>query len=229
MDLPEEQTRTAVAVLNALQCVLIDDVGIETALHAWEFWDVCWADRAAHPLLDTVWRRLRAPLKRKTTMGEYGHMYTWLGDRLHSYDDLPSDVYRYHCLLDGTPDTEPAGSIWHKYGLIHRENDLPAHVHDQCDEEWYCRGVKHRDSGGPAVVGHGCRVWYHRGEVHRGGGLPAVVYPGGRVVYYVRGVRQYRPCPAYGTDATSAATSATTVETTDTPAGHRHKRQCTTK
>lgn len=71
---------------------------------------------------------------------------TFFRNLLHSENDIPAMV------------VENVSSTWYKYGLIHRENDKPAHIN-------ICGGVS--------------RYWYKNGKLHRGNGRPAILRKGG--------------------------------------------------
>jgi antitoxin component YwqK of YwqJK toxin-antitoxin module len=50
---------------------------------------------------------------------------------LHSYDDKPSLTYN-------------GDLYWHKDGLLHRDNDLPSIIMNNCDKYWHINGIPSR-------------------------------------------------------------------------------------
>ena len=84
-----------------------------------------------------------------------GFLRTYLNGKLHSFDDKPSRVS-----YDGKI------KIWHKNGVIHRENDKPAVIKDIVQitssgtekhisiQDWYKNGVSHRGNDKPAGIRH---------------------------------------------------------------------------
>lgn len=83
---------------------------------------------------------------------------------LHSYNDQPSEIYKG--IID----------VWHKYGKLHRDNDLPARIHHKSGyKAWYKNGKLHRDNDLPAEIDNFNKKWYRNGKLHRDNDLPAVI------------------------------------------------------
>lgn len=129
---------------------------------------------------------------------------------LHSFDWLPSRVfeergYRY--------------TYYHKNGVLHRENNLPAlsivnDIYETYSHTHYLNGVVHngvlpaqygsnglikymvngklhRDGDAPAHISKDDKIreWWVNGKRHRAGGKPAVMWDNGDVEYWVDGVQ----------------------------------------
>jgi len=87
---------------------------------------------------------------------------------------------------------------------IYRDNDKPAVILYNGNQEWYKDGVLHRDKGPAVICGHagyhrdpnnlditwplGTNFWYKHGVLHRDGG-PAVVYKNGNVEWWMYGIK----------------------------------------
>ena len=86
----------------------------------------------------------------------YGDVRTYLNDRLHSFNDLPAVHYN-----------DDKYNAWYKYGLLHRDNDLPAVISHNV-REWRVNGKLHRDNNRPAFkdIG-GTKCWYLHGRYQR--------------------------------------------------------------
>ena len=69
---------------------------------------------------------------------------------LHSYDDLPANVYW-------------GNFEWYKNGLLHRDGDLPAYISARGDLEYYQNGKRHRDNGPAVIRKNGTCSWYKHG------------------------------------------------------------------
>lgn len=91
--------------------------------------------------------------------------------------------------------------------LLHRDNDLPAHIALQNDpenrvvlESWYQNGQRHRSGDQPADINHitGEQIWWVEGSLHRDHDRPAVVSPEMRQ-WYTRGVKTRIGAPAVET------------------------------
>lgn len=49
--------------------------------------------------------------------------------------------------------TEHGTLIWYnEFGQIHRDNDLPAMIYADGDQEWFVNDRKHRENNLPAVI-----------------------------------------------------------------------------
>lgn len=71
---------------------------------------------------------------------------------------------------------ESGTKVWYLNGCIHRDDDLPAVVHEDGTRMWHQRGLRHRDNDQPAVMdADGTRIWYQNGKKHRADGRPAVI------------------------------------------------------
>lgn len=91
-------------------------------------------------------------------------MLTIKNNKLNSIDDKPSlvnlDLNRF---------------VWHKNGLLHRDNDLPAVIENE-GREWYQNDLLHRDNDLPAIEKtNGDKEWYQNGLFHRDNDLPAII------------------------------------------------------
>lgn len=99
---------------------------------------------------------------------------SYLYRRLHSFDDQP--IVKNNV------------SMWHKNGVYHRDNDLPAMIdHSKQKSFWYINGQLHRENDLPAIESPYLRKWYHRGNLHRNGDLPAVIINKNKTEYWKNG------------------------------------------
>ena len=147
---------------------------------------------AQHPLLlrcissraviDLVYRRA------STT----GALQRYHGD---SNNDVDSSVFWVAHSLQGAmkpADAPPAlvvhavqGAVvvkqrWYRYGLLHRDADLPASIdHDKGLRKWFRDGKLHRDNDLPAWIyrsnADNHQEWYRNGVLHRDSDLPAYI------------------------------------------------------
>ena len=63
------------------------------------------------------------------------------------------------------------------FGLLHRDNDLPALDYPDGEKRWYQNGKEHRDNDRPAVeLPDGSKSWLINGQRHRNNGLPAIIW-----------------------------------------------------
>jgi len=54
---------------------------------------------------------------------------------------------------------------YNKAGKLHRENDLPAVMHEDGSREWYINGKRHRENDMPAIIREdGSKEWFVNGE-----------------------------------------------------------------
>ena len=60
------------------------------------------------------------------------------------------------------------------FGLLHREDDLPAFIDEDGSQHWFKIGLLHRDNDLPAFIytTYG-KYWYKHGEIYRDGDLPS--------------------------------------------------------
>jgi hypothetical protein len=83
---------------------------------------------------------------------------------------------------------------WYQNGLLHRDNDLPAMIYSNGSKCWYQNDLRHRDNDLPAVIYfNGNQYWYQNGLHHRDNDLPAVIQPNGAQYWYVNGLC-YKHC-----------------------------------
>lgn len=70
-------------------------------------------------------------------------------------------------------------SYWYKGGVLHRDNDLPAHININGLQQWYQNGLLHRISGGPTSITDTEHIlikrWHYKDKSHRDGDLPAYI------------------------------------------------------
>lgn len=100
--------------------------------------------------------------------------------KLHSFHDNPS-VMVINGIMMGD-------KLWHKCGVLHRDNDKPAIILDNGDKFWYSNGKHHRGGDEPAkVFVNGKKEWYKNDKLHRDNGKPAVEYNDGRTLWYENG------------------------------------------
>ena len=79
---------------------------------------------------------------------------------------------------------------WHKNGLLHRDNDLPAVIHRDGTKQWYQNGLLHRDNDLPAMIySNGSKCWYQNDLLHRENDLPAGIYQNGDLFWFKNGLR----------------------------------------
>jgi hypothetical protein len=90
---------------------------------------------------------------------------------------LPDGEYHSPDIMTPSTVTPQGKEIWHRHGVKHRGNDLPAVVKPNGDLEWYCGGIRHRDRGPAVVKANGRQEWYHHGKRHRDGDRPAIAAP----------------------------------------------------
>ena len=77
---------------------------------------------------------------------------------------------------------------WYRHGKLHRDGDMPAIVHSDGSQEWYQHGELHRDNDLPAVIRpSGSQKWYQHGMLHRDGDMPAIVSPNNYEMWYQHG------------------------------------------
>lgn len=127
--------------------------------------------------------------------------YTYLDKNctvLHSFDDNPSCKSRNK-------------SEWYRNGKLHRENDLPARLITDDNEQptleaYFYNGKFHRENDEPAYIVTNCyKIWYNHGDIqhilwndgaekwfkngllHREGGLPALIHADGTNEYFEYG------------------------------------------
>lgn len=107
------------------------------------------------------------------------NLYQWIASR-QVLVTLPPDNYtKSKCLVDGmlhslssdenhyarfVEQNGASAKEWYCYGRLHRDNDLPAHVHSCGYKAWYRYGSWHREGGGPAqIFQDGRRKWHLNG------------------------------------------------------------------
>ena len=78
---------------------------------------------------------------------------------------------------------------WYYKNKIHRDNDLPAVIRSNGDQEWYQNGKLHRDNDLPAIINVNNSViwyerWYQHGKLHNTTG-PARIKENGKTEYYI--------------------------------------------
>lgn len=73
-------------------------------------------------------------------------------------------------------------------GKLHRDNDLPAVIRTNGDQEWYQNDQLHRDNDLPAIIQNGDQLWYKHGVIHRDNDLPAFVWANGYQGWYQDGL-----------------------------------------
>jgi hypothetical protein len=74
---------------------------------------------------------------------------------------------------------------WFCNGKLHRDNDLPALVHENVNiQKWYRNGKLHRYKDKPAVIINGTYEWYLNGKRHRNGDKPACIWNSGTQEWY---------------------------------------------
>lgn len=101
---------------------------------------------------------------------------TYLFGYLHSFNDEPAEVYQY-------------GNKWYYNGSYHRENDLPAVIWDNGDQEWWYNGKQHRENDLPAIMyNDGYKCWWYKGKRHRENNLHAIIYSSGEKEWWYEGV-----------------------------------------
>lgn len=81
---------------------------------------------------------------------------------------------------------EDGTTVWlNKDGSLHRDNDLPAKIFANGDQEWYQNGRQHRDGDLPAGIDvDGCKYWYKSSRLHREGDQPALIDENGAQYWY---------------------------------------------
>ena len=84
--------------------------------------------------------------------GIFGSTYTYLNDKLHSFNDKPACVH-----LNGE-------LSWYKYGKRHRGGGLPTLILNDGTKMWYWKGKLHRNDNLPAIeYASGVKIWYNHG------------------------------------------------------------------
>lgn len=69
--------------------------------------------------------------------------------------------------------------------IIHRDNDLPALIRANGDQEWLQHGLLHRDNDLPALIkADGRKEYYQHDELHREGDLPAIIWTNGDQMWF---------------------------------------------
>lgn len=134
---------------------------------------------------------------RVKTVGKKLYRETYIPDTniLHSYGNTPSfecdyfydddDTSNDHYQCDGNE------KIWHYWGVIHRDDDKPAIIFKEYEDDyyrlymkWFINGVAHRDNDEPAykyILSNDyfgkiyIDKWYKNGIVHRDNDKPAQV------------------------------------------------------
>jgi hypothetical protein len=126
---------------------------------------------------------------------------------LHSYDDKPSLTYN-------------GDLYWHKDGLLHRDNDLPSIIMNNCDKYWHINGIPSRldislpyiemsngykeyrlENGGKKIIGKLREEWFNKNnEYHREDGPAVIEYYKNRNIkyedYYLNGKQHREDGPA---------------------------------
>lgn len=94
----------------------------------------------------------------------------------------------------GVSVSNSSGSVfmeWRKKGKLHRDDDLPARIHDTGTMSWWQNGKCHRDGDKPAVVSVRETSWWKNGKFHRENGKPALIYSDGTQYYYENNVEYF--------------------------------------
>jgi len=72
----------------------------------------------------------------------------------------------------------------------HRDNDLPAVIFSDGNQQWWVNGKLHRDNDLPAAIfADGTQQWRVNGKLHRDNDLPAVIFSVGNQQCWVNGQR----------------------------------------
>ena len=70
---------------------------------------------------------------------------------------------------------------WRRNGELHRDDYLPAIIHNDGTREWWKIGKRHREGDLPAVIWEdGGNEWWKNGKLHREGDLPAIEWSNGK-------------------------------------------------
>jgi hypothetical protein len=127
----------------------------------------------------TIGQRLCEWYPQMTARGKFityknnsGCKYSYLNNRLHSFNDQPAIDYA------------SGNKYWYRRGKLHRR-DLPAIEGVSGSKEWYWHGKLHRENDLPAgEYAIGAKEWYWHGQLHRENDLPAIVWPNGNKQWY---------------------------------------------
>jgi len=84
----------------------------------------------------------------------------------------------------------PSIICWMVNNRCHRDDGLPAVIHNDGSREWWVAGQRHRDADMPAVEYFGgSKKWYRHGDLHRDNDMPAIIWTSGTREWYNHGKR----------------------------------------
>lgn len=107
--------------------------------------------------------------------------------------DKLSEIYKYRNIKVRLVKTEIYEIWYNKYGLKHRDDDMPAVIYSNGNKGWYKNGKLDRKNDLPAMIGNnGEEYWFEDGLLHREDDLPAIIKPNGTRLYFKYG-RRYLP------------------------------------
>lgn len=118
---------------------------------------------------------------------------------------IPIDLSEFVIMIttpndeDSDPPTHTGsqgGKYWRNSNdKLHRDNDKPAIIHANGDQEWYVDGKLHRDNDLPAIMTvKGTQQWYQHGKLHRDNDKPAIVGSNGQLWWYQHGLLHRDNC-----------------------------------
>lgn len=96
----------------------------------------------------------------------------------------------------GRIEQQDGNIIWKFMGDCHRDNDKPALIRANGDQEWWYIGKRHRDNGPAVVYANGDKEWWQNDRLHRENDLPAIEDVNGFRQWNIKGRRHRANGPA---------------------------------
>jgi hypothetical protein len=81
------------------------------------------------------------------------------------------------------------GYEWYQHGKLHSIGDCPSIIKISGRMMWHKQGLLHRDEDKPAVISYKRMEWFQDGKRHRGNDLPAIIANDGSVQFWENGVQ----------------------------------------
>jgi len=85
-------------------------------------------------------------------------------------------------------------------GVFHRQGDKPTKIFKNGEKHWYKRGKLHRDNDLPAIISNDCQVWFKNSKRHRENDQPAIIWGEGTKEWYQNDKRHRENGPAIISD-----------------------------
>lgn len=81
------------------------------------------------------------------------------------------------------------GYEWYQHGKLHSIGDCPSIIKISGRMMWHKQGLLHRDEDKPAVISYKRMEWFQDGKRHRGNDLPAIIANDGSAQFWENGVQ----------------------------------------